>query len=101
MDTTQAYKEEVKRVSKVFDIAIDSYTKHRPQNWSEEDFDQFISDLKKDKLRIKTMAKKYDSLADLNKYTIPPLFAYFKTYDDETSRYFWQKIKEEQLPCKL
>lgn len=101
MDKTQAYKEEIKRVSKVFDIAIESYTKHRPTNWSEEDFDQFISDLKKDKQRTENLDKKWQSLAGLKKYTIPALFHYFKLIDDTTSRYFWQQIKEEQLPCKL
>lgn len=98
MDTTEAYKKEKKNILAVFDIAIDAFNRFPPQDWSEEDFNQIINDLKKDKLRIETMDKKYHSLADLNKYTIPPLFAYLKTYDDETSRYFWQKIKEEQLP---
>lgn len=101
MDTTEAYKKERKNILAVFDIAIDAFNRFTPADWSEEDFNQIISDLKKDKLRMETMDKKYDSFADLNKYTIPPLFAYFKTYDDEASRYFWQKIKEEQLPYEF
>lgn len=65
MDTTQAYNQEVKRISKLFDIAIDAFMKHPPQAWSEEDFNRFIADLKKDKLRIETMDEKYASITGL------------------------------------
>ncbi len=86
---------------KVFDIAMDAFNRFPPQDWSEEEFKQIISDLKKDKLRIETMDKKSSSVAGLKKYTIPALFAFFRRYDDETVRYFWQQIKEHQLPYQL
>ncbi|MCH2193269.1 hypothetical protein [Kordia sp.] len=57
MAKRKSYAEEVEKLCKVIDIAIEAYKKHPPQGWDSKNIDWVTSCLEKDKVSRLTAEK--------------------------------------------
>ena len=99
MTKKRTYQEEVEKLCKSIDIAIDSYKTHPPKDWTPDIVNMVTSNLEKDKFRRIDAEQKIKTLASL-KYDIKAVFTYFQEGAGETVEYFWNKICEANLDYK-
>ncbi len=95
----RSYREEVDKLCRAIDIAIDTYKSHPPPEWTIDNINFATDMLEKDKSRRINCEPRFRSLASL-KYDIDAVFTYFQEATGNTVEYFWKKIKEENLDYK-
>ncbi|MDN3674116.1 hypothetical protein QWY99_13725 [Flavobacterium branchiarum] len=90
------YETEAIKLSRVIDIAIESFEKFVPYDWTEENLTQIKNCYFEWKDQILNPELKYKKLASL-KYTAEDVFTIFQEGTGEFVEYFWKEIKNQDL----
>lgn len=92
------YKEEVEKLVKAIDIAIEAVKKYMPEQdlKTQEHFIKSYQMFKEETLNPKPQYRNLKSL-DLSKVDV---FIYFQEVKGDTVEYFWRRLKEERLDYK-
>lgn len=100
MKKRKNYKEEALKLAKAFEIAIEAYKKHPPNDFEKNTLEDFISFL--DGWRISCLSSDppfRKTIMSLN-FLIPIAFEYFQEEKGKAVEYFWKRISEERLDYK-
>lgn len=84
---------------KAIDIAIDSLRKHPPKIWNHEIVSDTINIYEEWKENALKPLPQYRNLKSLS-YSISDTLTYFQESSGDDVNYFWDKIKEQNLPYK-
>ena len=84
---------------KAIDIAIESFKKFPPKNWDTNTLNHVINVYKEWKEGRINAELKFKNLSSL-KYDIENVFTNFQEGSGDEVNYFWDKIKEHNLPYK-
>ena len=96
MTEKKDYQSESIRLSKVIDIAVSAFKKHRPKDFTKDNVDHCINVYEGFKNNALNPEPKFKKLASL-KYIEQDTFTFFKEGNGETVEYFWQQIAKENL----
>lgn len=97
--SSEKFKKKLSQIQKVCEIATDSFIKNRPNNLDENSFKMIIKFYQDSSNELNNIEKKYQNLQSL-KYLENDIFIYFNESSGKTVNYFWERIKEENLPFK-
>lgn len=90
------YDTEANKLAKAVDIAIDSFIKYPPQDFTKENVDHFVKTYSEWKESILNPEPKFRKIASL-KYHIQDVFTYFQEASGQTVEYFWKQLDNENL----
>jgi hypothetical protein len=93
------YLQSVSNLVKAIDIAIESFENYPPKNTDEKTVVHFIDCYKEWKEKTISPQPGFRTLKSLS-YKINDVFTYFQECSGEEVNYFWDKIKEHNLPYK-
>lgn len=92
------YEEEVIKLSKAIDIAIEAAEKYMPEQ-DEKTQEYFIKAYRIFKEEILNPKPQYKNLKSLG-YNITEVFTYFQEAKGDAVEYFWKRLKEENIDYK-
>lgn len=92
----QDYETEAIKLAKAVDIAIDSFTKYPPKDFTKENVDHFVNVYSEWKDSILNPEPKFRKIASL-KYHIQDVFTYFQEGGGEAVEHFWRQLAKENL----
>ncbi|EMS32935.1 hypothetical protein C943_00942 [Mariniradius saccharolyticus AK6] len=90
------YDTEAIKLAKAVDIAIDSFTKFPPKDFTKENLDHVVKVYSEWKNSILNPEPKFRKIASL-KYHIQDVFTYFQESGGEAVEYFWRLLDKENL----
>jgi len=90
------YDVESKRLARAVDIAIDSFCRYPPKDYTKENLDHTINVYSEWKNSILNPEPKFRKIASL-KYHIQDVFTYFQEGSGEAVEQFWKEIAIENL----
>lgn len=93
------YETEVDIITKIIDIAIESFTKIPPKDFKEKDIKQSVDVFLDYKNNIINPLPEFKNIRTLN-YIQYVVLTYFQEANDSTVDYFWEKVKKNNLPIK-
>lgn len=93
------YNDATENLIKAIDIAIESFKEYLPKNTDEKTVMHFINCYKEWKEKTLNPLPQFRTLKSLS-YKINDVFTYFQECAGEEVNYFWDKIKEHNLPYK-
>ncbi len=93
------YEKRAMALGQAIDIAISSIKKFPPEDFDEEDIQQFIDVYLETKELALNPEKRYANLESLS-YEENGILIYFREGSGKAVEFFWKKIKEEKLPYK-
>ncbi|QMU30609.1 hypothetical protein [Adhaeribacter radiodurans] len=96
MKKRKTYQEEVAKLIRAIEIAVDSFEKYCPKDLDKTSHEHVISCYKGWKEELLHPLPQYMNLASL-KYFIEDVFTYFQESSGETTEYFWKRINNEAL----
>lgn len=97
--SSEKFKKKLSQIQKVCEIATDSLIKNRPNILDENSYKMIIKFYQDSSNEWNNVEKKYQNLQSL-KYLENDIFIYFNESSGKTVDYFWERIKEENLPFK-
>lgn len=97
MSKRRIYDEEADKLVKAIDIAIEAFSVKCPADFDRNHQQHFISCYTEWKENCLHPEPKFKNLTSL-KYLVEDVFTYFQEGTGPTVEYFWNKIKEENLP---
>lgn len=92
----QNYDTEAIKLAKAIDIAIDSFTKYPPKDFTKENLDHFVNVYSLWKESILNPEPKFRKIASL-KYHLQDVFTYFQEGAGEAVEHFWKQLDKENL----
>ncbi|WP_310557038.1 hypothetical protein [Flavobacterium sp.] len=93
------YLQASQNLAKAIDIAIESFQKHPPKIWDDKTVRHFINIYLDIKEKSLSPLPQYKNLKSLN-YEVNDIFIFFQEGSGDAVNYFWDKIKEHNLPYK-
>ena len=93
------YLDGVVNLCKAIDIAIESFQKYPPKIWDDKTTNHFINLYKEWKEERLNAELKFRNISSL-KYDYLNVFTIFQESAGDGVNYFWNKIKEHNLPYK-
>lgn len=90
------YDTEAIKLAKAVDIAIDSFIKFPPKDFTKENVDHFVNLYSKWKNSVINPEPKFRKIASL-KFHIQDVFTYFQESDGEAVEHFWRQLGKENL----
>jgi hypothetical protein len=93
------YEVKASEILKVIEIAIKSFKHYPPKMWDEKTLNSVINCHKQWANGIVNAKPQFRNLTSL-KYDIDAVFTYFQESGGQEVNYFWDKIREENLPYK-
>ena len=90
------YETEAIKLAKAIDIAIESFRKFPPKDWTYDHLDHFVKVYLEWKEDLWQCEKKFKKIASL-KYVIADVFTYFQEAEGHTVEYFWEQIEKSNL----
>lgn len=93
------YDTEALKLVKVIEIAIESYTKHPPEFFTQENIEQIVRIHQDWKNSLLNRESKFRNMASL-KYDIQNVFTFFQEGQGRTVEFFWERLAKEDLGYK-
>jgi hypothetical protein len=84
------------KLSKAIDIAIDSYSKFPPKDFTQANIDHVVNLHNEWKNSVLNPEPQFRKIASL-KYQIENVFTFFQEGTGETVEYFWRQLSNEDL----
>jgi len=96
MTTKKDYDTEAARLAKAIDLAIESFKRYPPKDFTETHVEHVIKVYTDFKHSALNPEPKYKKIASL-KYDIQNVFTYFQEATGKTVEYFWEQVNKENL----
>lgn len=92
----KAYESEARKLAAAIDIALESFQKHVPEDWTTDNLKHVIRTYSEWKSEILNPKPEFGNLRSL-KYVVNDVFTFFQEGAGKTVEYFWLRLKEEKL----
>lgn len=92
-----AYIQQAESLANAIEIAIDAFKKFPSENWNMDHVWRLIDTYSSWEKTVLNSGPRYKSVESLS-YTSNRVFSFFQETSGDIVNYFWQKIKENNLP---